>query len=221
MVQTDCTSWLGQVLDTIPTVVFSAKHGDENVFDVSVTVDGKPGVTQLDGRPIEIDPGLHTFVFERAGSPPIEKRAIVAARDKAQEISVIWKAAAEAAPAAALHNEGSAEKERPIPPLFYVLTGTTVAGFGTFAALGVIGENNKSNLESSCAPHCTNSQVSSLKTEFLIADIAAGIGGASAAGALIVFLARPERDKPAPAGIRSFGVAPVAAGAALQLGGVF
>jgi hypothetical protein len=56
----------------------------------------------------------------------------------------------------------------------------------------------------------------------LIADIAAGVGGASALGALIVFFTRPERDKaPEHVGITSFGIAPVAEGAAVRMTGSF
>jgi hypothetical protein len=220
MVQVDCTNWLGQVLEAVPTVVFSARLGEENVFDVSVSMDGKPLVTQLDGRPLEVDPGLHTFVFERAGSPPIEKKTIVTQRDKAQVVSVTWQAVAPPPPPAPTP-QPSVEKERPVPALFYVFGATTVAGFATFAVSGLMGEATKTHLEGSCSPNCTDSQVSPVRTRFIVADVGVGIGAASAAAALIVFLIRPERDKPAHVGVRSLGVAPVVGGASFELAGSF
>jgi hypothetical protein len=220
-VQTDCTSWLGQVIDAVPTVVLAAKVGEENVFEVNVTMDGNPLATQLDGKPIEVDPGLHTFVFERVGNPSVEKKTIVSQRDKGQLVSVSWPAKAAATPAPS--PELPVEKERPVPPLFYVLSGTTVAGFATFAVLGLMGESTKSDLESSCSPHCSTSEVSSLETRFIVADVAVGIGAASALGALVVFLTRPEQDKPhasVPA-VSSVGLKPIPGGAALQWHGAF
>jgi hypothetical protein len=221
MIQTDCMNWLGQVVDTLPSVVFSAKRGDENVFDVSVSVDGQPGVTQLDGKPVEIDPGLHTFVFERPGAPAIEKKLIVAAREKAQVVAVGWEAPAAAAPPPPTAPEASVEKERPVPPLFWVFGATTVIGFGGFAGFGLAAQSTRHNLETSCSPRCSDSQVAPLKTQALLADVGVGVGAASAVGALIVFLARPERDKPRSVGISSFGVAPAAAGLTLQCAGSF
>jgi hypothetical protein len=226
MIQSDCTTWLGQVVEAVPSVVFAAKLGSESVFDVTVTMDGKQVATQLDGKSIEVDPGLHTFVFERSGSPPVEKKTIIAARDKAQIITAEWRAHAAAAPAAPAAGPAApapvaAEKERPIPPLFYVLGGTTVVGFGTFAVLGLLSESTKHDLETSCSPRCSSSEVSSLKTRFLVADIALGVGAASAAGALVVFLTRPEQDKPRTVGISTIGLTPLAEGAALQIGGRF
>jgi hypothetical protein len=222
--QTDCTSWLGQVVDSIPTIVFSAKYDDENVFDVAVSMDGKPVAAQLDGRPIEVDPGLHTFVFTRSGNTAIEKKTIVSAREKAQVISVSWRSPVPSV-ASPTDKAEPVEKVRPIPPLFYVLTGTTVVGFGGFAVAALMGESAKSDLQNGCAPPhgtgCSQSEINKLQTRFLVADVAVGIGAASAAGALIVFLTRPEHEKPKQAGITSFGVAPTPQGAAFQLKGVF
>jgi hypothetical protein len=221
IVQTDCTNWLGQVVDAVPAVVFSARKGTEEVFDVSVTMDGKPVAAQLDGKPVEVDPGLHTFVFTRNGAAPIEKKTIVASGGKSQLIAVTWAAPVSNVGALPLATtEAPVEKYRPVPPLFYVLGGTAVVGFGTFAIVGLTAESTKSDLEGSCSPKCASSEVSSLKTRFLVADIAVGVGAAAAAGALVAFIARPEVDKP-QVGLSSFGLAPVANGAALQCAGWF
>jgi hypothetical protein len=222
LLQADCTSWLGEVADTIPSVIFSAKVDNENVFDVTVSMDGQSIASQLDGRPIEVDPGLHIFVFEHAGAPPITKKTIVGPREKSQVLSVVWASPANAAPSAApsLSPEPTA-KARPIPPLFYVLTGTTVVGFGTFAIVGLLADSTKHDLEQSCSPHCSHDEVNSLKTRFIVADVAAAVGAASAAGALVVLLTRPEVERAPRAGVTSIGVLPVARGAALELAGRF
>ena len=221
ILQSDCTNWLGQVVDSVPSVVFAAREGGENVFDVSVSMDGKPLAKELDGKPIEVDPGLHTFVFERGGAAPLEKKTIVAAREKAQLISVGWAAPPSVVAGPTQAPAEVVEKTRPVPPLFYVLGATTVVGFGTFGIVGATAESTKSDLQKSCSPHCSSSDVSSLKTHFLIADIAAGVGAASAAGALVVILTRPERDKPRQVGLSTFGVSGVDHGAQFQWAGWF
>jgi len=222
MIQNDCMTWLGQVVELVPSVVFAAKRGSESVFDVSVSVDGKPAVTQLDGNPLEIDPGLHTFIFERAGAPPIEKKMIVATREKGQTVAVAWPEPVSPPPPAPPPLEPIA-KERPIPPLFWALGGAAVVGFGGFAAFGLTAQATRHDLRTGggCSPHCSNHDVSGLKTELILADVAVGVGAASAAGALVVFLTRPERYKPSAIGVSSVGIAPVAEGLTLQCKGSF
>lgn len=234
IIQNDCTAWLSQVSDAIPSIVLVAKVNEEDVFDVSVTMDGKVIAKQLDGKSIEINPGLHSFVFQRGTGAPIEKKEIIPAHSKSQIIGVSWKSGpVESAPAqgAAPAQEGAPpELVRPVPPLFWVLGGVAVAGFGTFAALGLTGNSTKQNLESTCgSTHtCVVSDVNSLETRFLVADIAVGVGALAAVSALTVFLLRPARaahtlavTSPALASPMALGIAPTAGGAALRWTGSF
>jgi hypothetical protein len=217
IVQNDCTAWLGQVADAIPSVVLEAKLDNDNVFDVSVSLDGTPVATQLDGKPVEINPGLHTFVFERPGAAPVEKKVIIAAHAKSQVILAEWTTPPPISRSGSTHagGEASTPMVRPIPPLAYVLAGTSVAAFGAFAVLGITGDAIKGNLQSSsCASlhDCDTSTVSSLETRFVAADIAAGVGALAAVGAITVFLLRPERAAQVP----SVGIAPTSGGAFVQ-----
>jgi hypothetical protein len=218
VIQSDCTTWLSQIVESIPSIVLEAKLDDDNVFDVAVTMDGAHVASQLDGKPIEINPGLHTLVFERGGNPPIEKKVIVAAHARSQVVSVAWRSPDGAGAARSGVNGGDqahAAMTRPVPPLTYVLGGVAVAGLGTFAILGLTGSASQHDLETSCSPNCSDSQVSALKTRFLIADIALGVGALSAAGALAVYVLRPEHE--APSGpVASVGISPVLGGAALK-----
>ncbi|MGD0676103.1 MAG: hypothetical protein ABSC94_11825, partial [Polyangiaceae bacterium] len=180
IIQSDCTTWLSQVVDSIPSIILEAKVGEDNVFDVSVWMDGARIATKLDGKPIEINPGLHVFVFERQGAPPIEKKAIVA-HTKSDLISATWSSApAPIRPTGTAHLTGPApaasDSPRPVTWPVYVLGAITVVSFATFAVLGVSGNATKHDLESSCAPHCTDSQVGPVRTRFIAADVAAGVG---------------------------------------------
>jgi hypothetical protein len=225
IIQGDCTAWLNQVVDAIPSVVLEAKRDDDNVFDVSVSMDGAPLVHQLDGKPVEINPGLHSFVFERQGVAPIEKKVIIAAHAKSQVISAEWKSPPPPQPpvsgtAPSPAPNASAQSVRPIPPLAFVLGGTAVVGLGTFAVLGLTGNTTKNDLQSSCSPHCADGDVKSLEARFVVADVALGVGALAAVGAVTVFLVRPERSVPGHA-VTAVGIAPTPGGASLQWRGAF
>jgi hypothetical protein len=122
----------------------------------------------------------------------------VAAHQKSQMISVSWKTPErerirlEPVPDAA----PPPVKTRPVPAGVYLLGATALAGFGAFAVLGLTGRDTQQNMESTCAPSCARGDVTDLRNRFLAADIAAGVGAISAASALVVFLARPEREVP-------------------------
>jgi hypothetical protein len=223
MVQTDCTKWLGEVIEAIPSVVFAATVGNENTFDVSVSMDGAPLVDRLDGKPIEVDPGLHEFVFQHEGSPSLSRKIIVPAREKDQAISVAWPSPSPAPLALDSHSSSptTASTSRPIPPLFFALGGASVIGFGAFAGLGLWADSTKNDLEASCSPRCSQGAVNDLQTRLLAADISLGVGAAAAAGAIVVFLTRPERSTAQQVGGASITVLPAREGAVLHLSGAF
>lgn len=225
VIQSDCTAWLSQVSDAIPSIVLEAKLDDDNVFDVSVTLDGTPLVSQLDGKPLEINPGLHTLLFERQGMSPVEKKVIVAAHSKSQVVLAVWTSPPARTAAHPSHpsTETPPEMVRPIPPLAYVLGGTAVAALGTFAVLGLSADGTKQNLDNShCSPNCSTAEVSSLQTRLIGADIAAGVSALAATGAVVVFLTRPERPAQTPnSGTNAVRIAPTWGGASLQWTGSF
>jgi len=60
-----CAEWLTEVEQRIPSIVLSAKNGSGvDQIDVRVTMDGADLTSKLEGRAVEVDPGVHTFVFE-------------------------------------------------------------------------------------------------------------------------------------------------------------
>jgi hypothetical protein len=225
IVRTDCTKWLGEVIEAIPSVVLAATVGNENTFDVSVSMDGAPFVDRLDGKPIEVDPGLHEFVFQHEGSPSLSRKIIVPAHEKDQVISVAWPSPSPAPVPSPLDSHPSSPQtpgaSRPIPPLFFALSGASVIGFGAFAGIGLWADSTKSDLEASCSPRCSQGAVNDLQTRLLVADISLGVGAAAAAGALVVFLTRPEQSTTQRVGRASITVLPAREGAVLHLSGAF
>ena len=65
--------------------------------------------------------------------------------------------------------------------LIMVLVALTVFGALGGVALGEVGE-----AEATCMPTCSDSQVSSIRAKFIVADISLGVGIASLGGAVIL-----------------------------------
>src|SRR6185295_6535823 len=81
---------------------------------------------------------------------------------------------------------------RPFPTIDYVLGGAAVVGIGTFALFGSMGNSGKKDLQNSCAPFCSTSDVNSkVKSKFLIADIGLGVAIASTIAGIVFYAARP------------------------------
>lgn len=177
----DCNRWLGEIDAIMPSVVFSAKHGeDKDITDVSVYVDDEPLQDHLTGMAVSVDPGRHTFRFERDGSDPIKKRILIREGEKARIIRVRFPVA----PASGAEAEsvtpapGGQAKERD-PALAYVLGGVGIGAIGLFgylAATGVHDENAARSGPDKCAPDCPASRVDSIKRKYQYADISLGVG---------------------------------------------
>lgn len=76
-VRDDCTKVMKQVEDAMPTMVFAVKDADgDDLTNVRLTMDGTLLDDSLAGDPLEIDPGVHTFVFESLGQT-VEKHFVV------------------------------------------------------------------------------------------------------------------------------------------------
>jgi hypothetical protein len=58
-----CLDWMTETNKRIPSVVFVAKRGGEEVIQATVAVDGVLTVKRLDGRAFEFDPGAHVATF--------------------------------------------------------------------------------------------------------------------------------------------------------------
>jgi hypothetical protein len=63
----DCTRWLASVDESLSSVVFAARHADQDLTDVTVRVDGQPLTTTLEGTAVPLDPGTHALTFEWSG----------------------------------------------------------------------------------------------------------------------------------------------------------
>jgi hypothetical protein len=184
----DCTRWIGELEASTGSVVCEAKTTTgKNVSDVRVTVDGSELTTRLDGRAIAIDPGKHTFHFDRGGAT-YDETVLVREGEKNRRITATL-------PETAADSKG-------LPIGFWIFGGVTIVALGTATFFALDGMGKKDDLEA-CKPRCAVSDVDAMSASFTIADFALGAGIVAAATTVYVLLARPDEARTA---IRSSGV---------------
>ena len=102
-----CQKRISDINAAMPSIILLPKDAaGQDVVGVKVAIDGLPTDQVLDGRPIAIDPGTHTFRLEGLGQPPIERSFVIAegAKDRQERVDM--------APAAARPAQGASYRRR-------------------------------------------------------------------------------------------------------------
>lgn len=164
IVHDQCTTWLHQLDEATPTVVFGAKddHGND-VSAARVIADGKVITNTLDGKPVPLDPGPHDIRFERDPSGAITVHVVLKAGEKNREVTATFPpvqaepppegAQSPEAPIAAT-GEGESSSfwnARNVTSISLLGAGAIAVGLGVYFGLNSRSENNK-------AQSITNSQ---------------------------------------------------------------
>jgi hypothetical protein len=220
-IKRDCVQWLVELDKLAPTVVLAAKKGGRDLIDVKVYMDGVLLAERLDGKPVTVDLGEHTFRFEHEGNVH-EERAVIAAGQKLRSIAADFAPEASGAGTDGGATIPPAEGERrtsPVPAL--VVGGIGLVALGSFAVFGLQGKSDVDALQT-CKPDCPEADVDRARTKLIIADISLGVGLVALGVATYMYLTRPtlDRTRGAARTIR-FDAGPVAGGAAAGIGGSF
>jgi hypothetical protein len=222
-VRNECTEWLAEVEASLPTVVLAARRGDQDLDEVRVTMDGHPIADRLTGTAIPLDPGTHVFRFELEGSPPIEQRVLVRVGEKNRRVEASFgvNETAENAPSATAEADADVRtKGLDKRTVSYALAGLGAAALGSFAFFALTGKSDENDLRDRCSPNCPESDVDSVRTKYLVADISLGVGIASLGAATWFFIAstkeRRETTRPVRPPVR-VGLQPVRGGAFVGL----
>lgn len=206
-----CAKRIAKVNEAMPSIVFGAKNGlGEDVTDVTVTMDGAPLLTTLDGRPLALDPGSHTFVFTAKGQPPVERTLVIHEGEKTRQETVrVGPAAPEPPP------------EKPVqpapPPAGWgtqkiagvVVAGVGVVGLGLGATFGLLASGEQSSEKKDCSlsscpnPGGARTDYDNATRDATISTVSFIAGGALVAGgAALFFLARPAEAKTTAGSLR-------------------
>lgn len=226
-VRKGCAQWSKEVLASIPTVVFEVRDASGKPLEnARVLVDGKVLKDPIDAAEVAMDPGDHVLRYEVPGADPIEQGVSIREGEKARKLSILFDTTAPVAPPPPPPGAGSSEGGGP-PVLGFVLGGVGVLGVGAFVTLGVLGKSQRDDLRDTCAPSCSEDDVSSVRTKLILADVSLGVGVVSLGVATYLFIAS-SASKPQPAAPVEaekarlwLDVAPRAGGGSLMLTGAF
>jgi hypothetical protein len=186
----DCTRWLHELEASTPSVVLEARNeAGAALGDVQVTVDGVVLATQLDGKPIAIDPGKHVFRFESGGATSSET-VLVREGEKNRRIRATLATRAE--------QDAPPPEGRHVPAGVWIFGGASIVALGVSAGFAIDGLAKKGSLDE-CRPRCAPSDVDAMSASFTVADVALGAGVMAAVTAAYLFFTRPKGpDQPRP-----------------------
>lgn len=234
--RTDCQTWLDQLTEKLPTVVFRAREsragGDVAVDDVRVSADGEVLVSdRLGETPVALDPGAHTLTFEHGGFPPIEQRIELHEGESRRLVDVVFRSA-QAGGGTATASSASGERpaqppggpddaSQPVPGIVWALLGGGAIALGVGVYFEAAGLSERSNLDSTCrsTSTCASSDVDSARGKVTAGDVTLGVSAALLAGAAYVYFTRPTAGPRRGADALRLQVGPVAGGLAVGLGG--
>jgi hypothetical protein len=217
-VRNDCLERLDALERALPTLIFEARNAaGADLADVRVSMDGELISDHLDGAAIVIDPGQHTFTFERTGAPVVTKSLVVHEGDRGRHETVVLGGNADVAP--------PPPAPSPAPPpttqrsagstqrFAGIVTGAAGAvGVGVGIVFGLLASSRWSSSEAACSegacPGATRADAVSdhdAATSLATAStIVFGIGGALLATGIVLYVLAPKRAAAADAVVVRF-----------------
>ncbi len=177
LIRADCTKWAGEVEATMPTIVLGARDAaGQDVRGVRMAIDGKAVDGQDGAKALALDPGTHQVRFEKPSYRPVTMEVVARPGDKNRAVVATMEpegvAAVSPTPAGGTSDAGRSRFSTPV----IALAAVGAVGLASFATFGVLGLSERSSLKDSCANACTDAQVSTLKTRFIVADVSLAVG---------------------------------------------
>jgi hypothetical protein len=197
LVRQDCTKWLAEVDESMPSVVLEVRARDgTDVVSARTEIDGV-AVEGATGSAVAVDPGVHTFAAI-SGEQRAEVTSIVRVGEKNRPITIHLETAR--APAAAPASvappvSAPAEEDRGDGRRVaaYISMGVTALATTSFLYFGLNGVSERSDLLETCGKDCDLSDRDSVSRKFLVADISLGIAVVAAAASVWLLLTSPSR----------------------------
>ena len=171
-----------EVAAAIPTVVLGVRDArGQDVLSARASVDGVAVAHGLEGKPLEVDPGVHTFRFESAGAAA-EQVVLIREGEKSRAITATLDAGLGRADRSLRHRLTApvAASSPRVSPWTWAFGGIGVLalGVGTYLELSVNADAN--GLESTCGHSCSHAQVDPLVLkQQVLGPIAFGVGALS------------------------------------------
>lgn len=212
VVRQDCEKWLGEVIESLPSVVIAARDASgHDLFDVQISVDGEPLADKIDGKALVVDPGARLFRFVR-GTDVKEERVLVRQGEHNRLVEVTLGAAAPVSPVAgrgAPVVPASTSKPTLVPaapeassgprkPIALAMVSGGMVGLGVAGVLGLVSNSDAATLRDTCGPTrtCTDAQVDAVSGKRTTAAIVAGVSGAVIVTGFVLYFTAPNAPRP-------------------------
>lgn len=225
----DCGRWLVELDRDAPTVVFGARDpAGKDLFDVKVSMDRELLQSRIDGKPVLVDVGEHTFTFESADGSTKDERVLVRTAEKSRSIIVTLASGAAApspqpAPPATTNDTTVALMPPARQPSLVptgIAAGVAAIAFTSFAIYGISGESDLDDFEK-CKPTCDEKRVDYAKTKLTIADVSLAVGVVATGLAAYLFLTRKSSPPPSSAHRVTLDGGALVGGGYASVGGTF
>jgi hypothetical protein len=192
LVRDDCTRRLDELERAQPTIIFDVKDGTgRDRRAVSVTVDGTLLVRELNGKPLPVDPGEHTFVVTAEGEKPVTRSFVlkVGEKERLERLTLGEPPQSDTAQA----RDAGLGTQRIVG---IAVAGVGIAGVAVGAIFGLMASSAWSQAKGACGPdpsHCidltgANSFKSTTDSDATISTVAFIAGGVLLAGGAALFL---------------------------------
>jgi hypothetical protein len=225
IVRKDCIQRLDEIEAAVPNIAFEVKDGaGRDLSDVTVTMDDKPLLDHLDGTPVEVDPGDHSFSFSAPGLTAKTLELVVRQGDRGRREAVTLVSPSESAAAKAqakpadqppnteAQAAGTASSGRKV--LAWTAIGIGAAGVvlgGVTAALAISKKNMIDGAYDCQQNHCDPRErplVNDYNHFRTVSSIGFIAGGVFAATGVVLLLTAPRSSEPRAAlwvGLGSLG----------------
>jgi hypothetical protein len=216
-IRKECARRVDEVNAAIPTIIFGAKDASGNDLSaVKVTMDGEVVADRLEGTALSLDPGPHTFVFEAAGQPTIERKFVIQQGQKDRREPVVFGTLAPDPPPPQPTPEPPTRVTEPAKPeptqssgdtakriVGFTLIGAGVVGAGIavaeqVTAVGRARDSDNAAASSNSAVQATAKPIHDQAAQAQTYAIISGVAGAAAIGVGIVLVVTAHADAPAP-----------------------
>jgi hypothetical protein len=227
-VRAECAKRIDAVGSATPTVVFAVKDGAGNDLSaVRVTMDGGVVLEALDGRPLAVDPGEHTFRFETTGQPPVEKKLVIREGEKDRHEGIVLGPPPPVAPPAPPPPSPTPSTWSTQKTLALVGGGVGLVGIGVGVVFGLYAVSSQNREKSDCpSAGCPGlaqgtEDYNTAKKDALGSTIAFAAGAVFVAGGAVLWLTAPPARGASPSSGLGWRLAPaiMGTGAGVSVGG--
>jgi len=215
-IRSDCGAWSRELQAEMPSVVFTARSAGRDLTDVGVSSGQRVLASRLDGQAVELDPGEYDFQFSSPGMQPVTHHVRLSRGERYLQLVEFLPLPKEPAGHGVASLPPRAQRSAVLPAVF---GGVAVLGLAGFAVFGTRGRSAESRLQTTCSPHCSEDQISSVRTQYAVADVSLGVGLASL-GLAAYFALRPSPEQRA-AHMSSFDVQASASALSASYQGAF